>query len=39
MVYKALNAEAPMYLAEEFTRASDTTGRTLRSSNLTLKAQ
>ena len=34
MVYKALNAEEPIYLAEQFTRVSDMTSRTLRSSNL-----
>ena len=37
MVYKALNAEAPIYLAEQFTRVSDITSRTLRSSNLSLR--
>ena len=36
MVYKALNAEAPIYLAEQFARVSDITGSTLRSSSLTL---
>ena len=34
MVYKALNAEAPIYLAEQFTRVSDITSRTLRNSLL-----
>ena len=37
MMYKALNAEAPMYLAKQFTRVSDVTSRTLRSSNLSLR--
>ena len=37
MVYKALNAEAPIYLAEQFTRVSYITSRTLRSSNLSLR--
>ena len=37
MVCKALNAEAPIYLAEQFTRVSDITNRTLRSSNLSLR--
>ena len=37
MVYKALNAEAPIYLAEQFTRVSDITSRTLCSSNLSLR--
>ena len=37
MVYKALNAEAPPYLAEQFTRVSAVTSRTLRSSNLNLR--
>ena len=37
MVYKTLNEEAPIYLAEEFTRVSDITSRALRSSNLSLK--
>ena len=34
MVYKAVNAEAPIYLAGQFTRVSDITSRALRSSNL-----
>ena len=37
MVYKALNAEAPLYLTEQLTRVSDITIRTLRSSNLSLR--
>ena len=37
MVYKALNAEAPPYLAEQFTRVSAVTSRPLRSSNLNLR--
>ena len=37
MVYKALNAEAPIYLAEQFSRVSYITSRTLRSSNLSLR--
>ena len=37
MVYEALNVEAPIYLAEQFTRASDITSRTLHSSNLSLR--
>ena len=37
MVYKALNAEAPLYLTEQFTRVSAITSRPLRSSNLSLK--
>ena len=37
MVYKELNAEAPIYLAEQFTRVSDIASRTLRSSNLSLR--
>ena len=37
MVYRALNAEAPIYLSEQFTRVSDITSRTLRSSNLALR--
>ena len=37
MVYKALNAEAPIYLAEQFTRVCDITSRTLRSSTLSLR--
>ena len=37
MVYKALNAEAPPYLAEQFTRVSAVTSRILRSSNLNLR--
>ena len=36
MVYKALNTEVPLYLTEQFTRVSDITSRTLRSSNLSL---
>ena len=36
MVYKALHTEAPIYLADQFTRVSDITSRTLRSSNLAL---
>ena len=36
MVYKALNAEAPIYPAEQFTRVSDIKSRTLRSSNLSI---
>ena len=36
MVYKALNAEAPLYLTKKLTRVSDITSRTLRSSNLSL---
>ena len=36
-VYKALNAEAPIYLAEQCTRVSDVAGRTLRSSDLSLR--
>ena len=37
MVYKALNTEALIYLAEQFTRVSDKRSRTLRSSNLSLR--
>ena len=37
MVYKALNAEAPLYLTEQFTRVSTITNRTLRGSNLSLR--
>ena len=37
MVYKALNAEAPLYLTEQFTRVSDITSITLRNSNLSLR--
>ena len=37
IVYKALNAEAPLYLTEQLTRVSDITIRTLRSSNLSLR--
>ena len=37
MAHKALNAEAPLYLTEQLTRVSDTTSRTLRSSNLSLR--
>ena len=37
MVYKALTAEAPIYLAEQFTRVSDITSRTLRSSDFSLR--
>ena len=37
MVYKALNAEAPICLAEQLTRVSDITSRTLRSSSLSLR--
>ena len=37
MVYKALNAEAPLYLTEQFTRVSTTASRTLRGSNLSLR--
>ena len=34
--HRSLDAEAPIYLAEQFTRVSDMTSGTLRSSNLTL---
>ena len=37
VVYKALNAEATIYLTEQLTRVSDITSRTLRSSNLSLR--
>ena len=37
MVYKALNAEAPLYLTEQFTRVSHITSRSLRGSNLSLR--
>ena len=37
MVYRALNAEATIYLAEQITRVSHITSRTLRSSNLSLR--
>ena len=37
MVYKALNAEAPVYLTEQFDRISDITKRSLHSSNLNLR--
>ena len=37
MVYTLLNAEAPIYLAEQFTRVSDITSKTLRSSNLSVR--
>ena len=37
MVYKVLNSEAPIYLAEQLTRVSDITSSTLRSSNLSLR--
>ena len=37
MVYKAINAEAPVYLTEHFNRVSDITSISLRSSNLNLR--
>ena len=37
MAHKALNVEAPIYLAEQYTRVSDITSRTLRSSNSALR--
>ena len=37
MMYKVLNAEAPPYLAEQFTRVCTVTSRTLHSSILNLR--
>ena len=37
MLYKELNAEAPIYFPEQFTRVSDITSRTLLSSDLSLR--
>ena len=37
MVYKALDAEAPLYLTEQFTRVSVIASRTLLGSNLSLR--
>ena len=38
IVYEALNAEAPVYLTEQFNRASEIANRNLRSSNLNLRS-
>ena len=37
IVYKALNAEAPLYVTEQFTGASPITSQTLLGSNLSLR--